>query len=189
MAISKRLTAHREAARTAAESAPDDDKDLTPDNPGDEDRDTPPTTPSTKKEKSVDEETKAALEAARTEGRDTGFKSANDRMNQVFASEHYAGREAAAAKLLGKPSLSAEDVIDLLADMPKAQPQGSTTTLTEDQQREAAEEAGRKEMKAALEENKNSDVDANNSTDTKTDKRKASDDVWARAYGLTEGAK
>ncbi|HUD28311.1 MAG TPA: hypothetical protein VMQ93_05515, partial [Novosphingobium sp.] len=121
MATSKRLSAHREAVRVGAESEPDDDKPLTPDEPGDEDRDTPPTNTSTKKEKSMDDETKAALEAARTEGRDTGFKSANDRMNAVFASEHYAGREAAAAKLLGKPSLSAEDIVDLLADMPKAE--------------------------------------------------------------------
>lgn len=188
MATSKRLSAHREAVRVGAEAEPDDDKTLNPDEPGEEDRDTPPTTTSTKKEKSMDEETKAALEAARTEGRDTGFKSANDRMNAVFASEHYAGREAAAAKMLAKPNLSAEDIVDLLADMPKAKPQGTTPALTEEQQRAAAEEAGRKEMKAALEENKNSEVDAGTGGG-KPDKRKAADDVWAKAYGLTEGAK
>lgn len=188
MATSKRLSAHREAVRVGAESGPDDDKPLNPDEPGEEDRDTPPTTTSKKEKKSMDEETKAALEAARTEGRDTGFKSANDRMNAVFASEHYAGREAAAAKMLGKPNLSAEDIVDLLADMPKAEPQASTPTLTEEQQRAAAEEAGRQEMKAALEENKNSNVDAGTEAG-KPDKRKAADDVWAKAYGLTEGAK
>jgi hypothetical protein len=188
MATSKRLSAHREAVRSAADSAPDDDKDLTPEEPGNEDRENPPTTTSNKKEKSVDEETKAALEAARTEGRDTGFKSANERMNTVFASEHYAGREAAAAKMLGKPNLSAEDIVDLLADMPRAEPQGGAG-LTEEQQRAAAEEAGRKEMKAALEENNNSDIDAGGGGDGKPDKRKAADDVWAKAYGLTEGAK
>lgn len=188
MATSKRLSAHREAVRVGAETEPDDDKPLTPDEPGEDDRDTPPTTTSTKKEKSVDEETKAAIEAARTEGRDTGLKSANERMNAVFASEHYAGREAAAAKMLGKPNLSAEDIVDLLADMPKTEPQGSTAGLTEEQQRAAAEEAGRQEMKAALEENKNSNVDA--STDGgKPDKRKASDDVWTKAYGIKEGVK
>ena len=188
MATSKRLSAHREAVRLAAGDTPEDQENSPPDEPGDEDRENPPTTTSNKKEKSVDEETKAALEAARTEGRDTGFKSANERMNAVFASEHYAGREAAAAKMLGKPNLSAEDIVELLADMPKAEPQGSTAALTEEQQRTAAEEAGRKEMKAALEENKNSDIDAGNGGD-KPDKRKAADNVWAKAYGLTEGAK
>lgn len=189
MATSKRLSAHREAVRVGAETEPDDDKPLTPDEPGDEDRENPPTTTSKKGKKSMtDEEMKAAIEAARTEGRDTGFKSANDRMNAVFASEHYAGREAAAAKMLGKPNLSAEDIVDLLADMPKAEPQGSTAALTEEQQRAAAEEAGRQEMKAALEENKNSNVDA--STDAvRPDKRKAADDVWTKAYGLEEGVK
>lgn len=187
MATSKRLTAHREAARVEAECPPDDNKPLTPDEPGEDDRDTPPTTTSTKKEKSVDEETKAAIEAARTEGRDTGLKSANERMNAVFASEHYAGREAAAAKMLGKPNLSAEDIVDLLADMPKAEPQAAAG-LTEEQQRAAAEEAGRKEMKAALEEGQNSQVDAGTGGG-KPDKRKASDDVWTKAYGLKEGAK
>lgn len=188
MTTSKRLSAHREAVRSADEPQhADQDQSSTPEQPGDEDEASPPTTTSTKKEKSMDEETKAAIEAARTEGRENGQKSANERMNTVFASEHYAGREAAATKLLGKASLSAEDIVDLLADMPKAEPQAAAT-LTEDQQRAAAEEAGRKEMKAELERNANSDVDA--SAASKPDKRKASDDVWARAYGYDkEGVK
>jgi hypothetical protein len=182
MATSKRLSAHREAVRVASDAKPDDDKPLNPDEPGDEDGN-PPKTTSTK-EKPMDDETKAALDAARTEGRDTGFKSANDRMNAVFASEHYAGREAAAAKMLGKPNLSAEDIVDLLADMPKAEPQAAPG-LTEEQQREAAEEAGRKEMKAALEETSNSQVDASTAS-SKPDKRKAADGVWDRARAKVE---
>ncbi|MBB4859639.1 ribosomal protein L12E/L44/L45/RPP1/RPP2 [Novosphingobium chloroacetimidivorans] len=130
----------------------------------------------------MDDETKAAIDAARTEGREAGSKSATERMNKVFASEHYAGREAAAAKLLGKPNLSAEDITELLADMPKAGVP-EAPALTEEQQRAAAEEAGRKEMQAALEQNKNSDIDAGGGA-PQPDKRAAADAVWDKAYGL-----
>lgn len=180
MATSKRLAAHRETLRAGSDPAPSEDEDLTPDSPGEDDG-ALPTTTSTEKEKSMDDEAKAAIEAARTEGRETGLKSANERMNKVFASEHYVGREAAAAKLLGKPNLSAEDITELLADMPKAQP--AAATLTEDQQRAAAEEAGREEMKAALDQNKNSDIDAGGGA-PQPDKRAAADAVWDKAYGL-----
>lgn len=155
MAESKRLAAHR-AAASAAKAAPTDDQEIqTPDAPG-EDEETPSTV-SKPKEKSMDDETKAAVDAARTEGHAAGIKAANERMNAVFASERYAGREAAAAKLLGK-AMSAEDIIDVLGDMPKAQ---APSGLSEDQQREAAEEGGRKAMKDALAETGNSDIDAN----------------------------
>jgi hypothetical protein len=179
MTKSKRLAAFRDAARAEDETSPAEQENPTPDEPGEEDG-ALPTTTSTKKEKSMDDETKAAIEAARTEGRDIGSKSANERMNKVFASEHYAGREAAAAKLLGKPNLSAEDITELLADMPKAG--APAAVLTEEQQRAAAEEAGRKEMQAALDQNKNSDIDAGGGA-PKPDPRKAADDVWAKQYG------
>jgi hypothetical protein len=104
-----------------------------------------------KEKKDMNEE----IEKAKAEGHAAGFKEANDRMNAVFASEHYKGREASAAKLLGK-NMTADDIIDVLADMPKVE----QAALTDEQQREAAEEAGRKEMKDALELSKNSNVDA-----------------------------
>jgi len=186
MAMSTRLSAHREAVRAGGDCPPGDDKDLTPDEPGEEDG-ALPTTTSNKKEKSMDDEAKAAIEAARTEGQEAGSKSANERMKKVFASEHYAGREAAAAKLLGKPNLSAEDITELLADMPKAEAP-KAPALTDEQQREAAEKAGRDEMKAVLDQNKNSDIDAGGGA-SKPDKRAEADSVWVKAYGIKEGAK
>jgi hypothetical protein len=187
MTRSKRLAAFREAARAEDQTSPAEQENPTPDGPGEENREDPPATPSTKEKSMTEEEMKAAVEAARTEGRDTGLKSANDRMNAVFASEHYAGREAAAAKLLGKPNLSAEDITELLADMPKAEAP-KTPALTEEQQRSAAEEAGRQEMKAALDQNKNSDIDAGGGA-LKPDKRAEADAVWDKAYSLNKGAR
>lgn len=51
-----------------------------------------------------------------------GQKASSERVAAVAASEHFEGREKAAMKLLGSDKLlgaSAEDVIGLLADMPK----------------------------------------------------------------------
>ena len=180
MTKSKRLAAFREAARAEDETSPAEQEDLNPDGPGEDDG-ALPNQPSSEREKSMtDEEMKAEIEKARQEGHAAGQKAANERASKVHASEHYAGREAAAAKLLGKPNLSAEDITELLADMPKAA--ASTATLTEEQQRTAAEEAGRQEMKAALDQNKNSDIDAGGGA-SKPDPRKAADDVWAKQYG------
>lgn len=101
-------------------------------------------------------EQNAAVETAKKEGQAAGFKAANDRMNAVMASEHYAGREATANKLLSKEGMSAEDIIDVLATTPKAE----ATALTPDAAKEAAEAAGRKEMQDAIKSGTNSDVDA-----------------------------
>lgn len=121
----------------------------------------PPPAKSKKKEPVMADETQtAALDAAKKEGHDAGFKAATDRFNAVMASEHYAGREASAAKLLTNGALfsaSADDVCAILADMPKVE----QTALTEQQQLEAAEEGGRKEMQAELAKGKNSNIDAN----------------------------
>lgn len=180
MTKSKRLAAFRKAARAEDETSPAEQEDLTPDAPGDDDG-ALPNQPSSEREKSMtDEVMKAEIEKAREEGRAAGQKEANERADKVRASEHYAGREAAAAKLLGKPNLSAEDITELLADMPKAG--AAAGTLTEEQQRSAAEEAGRQEMKAALDQNKNSDIDAGGGA-PKPDKRAEADAVWAKQYG------
>lgn len=159
-------------------SEPMDDE---PETPGC-DPDEPETTTSKSKQKDPamsEQENTAAVDAARKEGHEAGFKAANDRMTKVFASEHYAGREATAAKLLGKPSMSAEDIIDVLADMPKVE----TNALTEEQQRDAAEEGGRKEMQAALSGQKNSNIDAGGGGQaSEQDKKAAADASWDKAY-------
>lgn len=48
-----------------------------------------------------------------------GFAAGIARMNAVFASEHFEGRAAAAAKLLGNAKLSADEITGMLADLPK----------------------------------------------------------------------
>lgn len=112
---------------------------------------------SKKKDSDMSEETSAeALSAAKKEGFDAGFKAAIDRQNTVMASEHYKGREAQAATMLGKQSMSAEDIVDVLASSPKVE----QSALTEEQQRAAAEEAGRKEMREQIGQQGNSGVDA-----------------------------
>lgn len=88
-----------------------------------------------------------------------GFAAATNRMKAVFASEHFEGREASAAKLLTKDALmssSADDVSDLLADMGKTEPVAAVTT---EQQIEAAENGGRQEMREELQKSKNSNID------------------------------
>jgi len=146
-----------------------------------EDEIDPSATPlkSNKKEADMSETNNAeAIATAKKEGREEGIKSAHDRMTAVFASDHYAGREAMAAKLLGKPNMTAEDIVDVLADTPKANPSG----LSEDQGREAAEEAGRKEMRQAIEGGKNSNIDADaGNGDGKKSDPAAAGGIWDKA--------
>ena len=131
---------------------------------------------SKRKERSMSDENKAALDAAKTEGRAEAFKEANERMNAVFASEHYAGREGLAAKMLGKQGMSADDIIDILAATPKAD-----TSAMSAQQREAADEAGRKEMRDALIQSGNSDIDANDAAGKSGGKDKSAEAQQAKA--------
>lgn len=144
-------------ATKASSEAPEDIEDIEDEGDG-----SPPPAKSKKKEPVMADETQtaAALDAAKKEGHDAGFKAATDRFNAVMASEHYAGREASAAKLLTNGALfsaSADDVWAILADMPKVE----QTALTEEDQRAAAEEGGRKEMKEVLGKSANSNIDAN----------------------------
>jgi hypothetical protein len=179
MTTSKRLAAHR--ASVSAENPE------VPNSPAAPDESETPENPKKKDDPMPDEnDNKAAVDAARTEGHGAGFKAANERMNKVFASEHYVGREALAQSLLASDGLSADDVIGHLSKAPKAEAT-NTATLTEEQLRETAEEAGRQEMKAELGKNKNSDIDAN--TDKGPDKKAAADGVWAKAYGLNKEGK
>lgn len=157
-------------------------KPLASDDHVDDDTETPGDKPkkSNKKDKPMPESNNDEAIASATEaGNTAGFQAATDRMAAVFASEHYQGREASAGKLLTKSSLlgaSAEDIIDLMVDMPKVEQEA---TLTEGQQREAAEEAGRQEMRAELGNNQNSGIDANGGVKPSPAEESAS--VWDSA--------
>jgi len=121
-------------------------------------------TPPNHEEVPMTEITQDAVDAARKEGRDEGYQQANARMTAVFASEHYAGRETYAAKLLGK-QMAAEDIIDLLADYPVAKPEGGQQASREEQL-QAAEEGGRKELRAQLDGDTNSGISMDDATST-----------------------
>lgn len=171
------LPARLKAVKDAAKDEHEDDENLNTDH--DDDGASPPSKSKRKDKDMAEADQNAAVDTAKKEGHDAGFKAATDRFSAVMASEHYAGREAAAGKLLTKASLfsaSADDIVDLLADMPKVE----QAALTEEQQREAAEEAGRKEMKEALETGKNSNIDAGGNGGGK-DKAESSAAVWDSA--------
>lgn len=97
----------------------------------------------------------AAIETARADG----FKEATDRATAVLASEHFAGREALATTLLGNAKLTSDEIIASLAVAPGGNA-NVAPALTEEQQRQAAEEGGRKEMTEALQTSANSNIDA-----------------------------
>ena len=179
MTTSKRLAAHRTSV-----SAEDPEVPTSPDGPDE----TEPTENPKKKDDQMpnEDEMQAAVATARTEAHSLGFKAANERMNKVFASEHYVGREALAQSLLASEALSADDVIGHLEKAPKAIA-STTTTLTAEEQQNAAETAAREEMKKAIAETGNSNIDADSGK--KPDKKAESDGVWNKAYGLNKEGK
>lgn len=123
------------------------------------------------------EDYKAGYAAAET--------AANERIRAVFASEHFAGREAHAARLLGNAKLDAGDIIAELPNFSKAE----ANTLTPEQQTEAAEKGGRAEMREAMTAAGNKDLGSDQNSDANSGRAKA-DNVWARAWGLDkEGSK
>lgn len=63
--------------------------------------------------------TTADIDAARTEGTASGSSSERARFAAVLASEHYAGREAMAQKLLSTTDLGAEEIVGVLESAPK----------------------------------------------------------------------
>jgi len=127
----------------------------------------------------TDQEIQAAVAAAREEGR----KEAADRFNKVLGHENAKGREAHATRLLGR-SMSAEEIIDELAHQPLPH---APKALSEDEQRKIAEEAGRKEMQAAMN-GGNADIGAGaNATDKPT--AAVADDVWAQADTINNAFK
>ena len=92
----------------------------------------------------------------------------------VMSSEHFKGREAQAAKLLGNAKLSSSEIVALLADLAPASPSDP-------------EAAARAEMQAALKESAPSGIEAN-SLGAKT---QAAGDIWEKSYaklGITKPA-
>lgn len=95
----------------------------------------------------------------------------------VMSSEHFAGREAQAAKLLAKDGLSADDVIELLAAMEPAKAADP-------------EAAARAEMQDALAEAGNYEIEANDRVSISTDASAANvwDGALARVFGTNKTA-
>ena len=130
------------------------------------------TTTSEKKDKEKKDMT-TEIEQAKAEGHAAGFKEANDRMNKVFASEHYEGREKTAQTLLGK-NMGADDIIDVLASTPKIEPSALLNSVESDPEATALAE-----MKDALAQTGNSSVEASGGASKK--KEETSAQVWDQA--------
>lgn len=127
-----------------------------------------------KKEHAMTQESNASALAAATSA---GAKATHERYAAVMASDHYAGREPLAMKLLGNDKLSADEIIDTLsAAEAKPAPSAANTALSQ----EASEAAGRQEMQAALAASTNSNLDASGSS-APASGAKASD-VWGSAH-------
>lgn len=174
MTVSRRLEAHRQAVASAEPVAGLPKQD--PTRPYEDEEDD--TTTSTKKDKEKDMTTE--VEKAKAEGHEAGFeaglKTANDRMNAVFSSEHYAGREQLAHTMLGK-KMSAEDIIEVLASAPKIEAVETDPAKTE----AAAEAAARDEAKKAIAATGNSNLDATGGSGTTTTDAQASSQIWDKA--------
>lgn len=117
----------------------------------------------------------AAVAQAQADAKAEGMREANERFSKVLASEHYAGREPLAKKLLGNASLSADEIIETLSVAEKKADQQAEERANA----EAAEEGGRKEMQAALSETKNSNIDAEGSG--KSGPKADSSKIWDQA--------
>lgn len=153
---------------TRASSTPDDDM------PANE---TIETGDQKKDDEMTEEEHKAAVAQARADGKTEGFAEANDRFAAVIGSEHYAGREGLAHKMLGNVKLGADDIIETLA---AAEKKPETQADAGDTQAKA-EEAGRKEMQKALAETGNSDIEPNGGGKGTQNKAQEASNVWGSA--------
>lgn len=76
--------------------------------------------------------TQAHVDTARAEGVSEGRQMERERFLAVVNSEHFAGREGLAKKMLASESLSADDICEMLAEAPKVaaeQPGGSSNAF------------------------------------------------------------
>lgn len=128
----------------------------------------------------------AALATARAEAKAEGVKEANARTEAVMASEHYAGRETLVKTLLAT-DLSVDQITASLAAAPKVE---ASSLLTADELKAAAEEAGRKEMKDAIGQNKNSAVEPGSEGASGDGKMSAQaiDAIWDKAVSRVSPA-
>lgn len=173
MSVSRRLAAHR--ANTLAQSALATNSET----PETEPNDGGESGAEGKKEEifMTEEEHKAAVAQAHDAGKKEGFAEANDRFAAVIGSEHYAGREGLAHKMLGNVKLGADDIIETLAaaeKKPESQADAGDTQAK-------AEEAGRKEMQKALAETGNSDIEPNGGGKGTQDKAQEASNIWGSA--------
>lgn len=94
---------------------------------------------------------------------DKARKEASDRMNKVMSSEHYQGQEKLAAALLSK-DISAEDINDILET--SASNGGSAS---DEDSAKLAEDAAKKVMSEAINDQKNSDIEEGQETSAEND--------------------
>lgn len=62
----------------------------------------------------------SAIAEAKAEGLKAGAAAERERFNKVMASEHFAGREKLAVKLLGNAAMDADSIVEALAEVPAA---------------------------------------------------------------------
>ena len=167
MSISRRLEAHRQANSSAV--TPDTTPDTTPeDEPEDEGAGD-----GKKKEHKMSDTDTAALADAEAKGFTAGSKATHERYAAVMASEHYAGRETLALKLLGNDKLGADEIVDALsAADTKPEPEANSAD---------PEAAARAEMQAALSQTGNSQIAADGGGANSN--KQASSDVWSNVVG------
>ena len=109
-------------------------------------------------------------------------QEANARYSAVLASDEYKGREALATNLLGNASMDANAIIGALAAAPRIEP----AAIDAEAIAAPAEVAARDEMKVAIAETGNSDVEGIGGASSKPDAKAEIDGTWSKAYNLDE---
>jgi hypothetical protein len=154
MTTSARLAAHRarrEAGAVASADPVSGDEPEAPLNDAPENEGEPK--PEKETTDMTDNTKEAAVTAAEAKGFADGQKAQMDRFAAVAASPEYVGREAAAVKLLTNPAFANADaaaITALLGDLPVTAA-AAEPVLSAEQQRQAAEQGGRDELRATLE--------------------------------------
>ena len=142
----------------------------------------PPASPDPTENIDMSTENAQAIADARKEAAGEATKNATVRFSTVLASDEFKGREALGQHLLATTDLGADAIIATLA----AAPAPGASALSDDAQRAAAEEAGRKEMRDAIAGGHNSDIDAGGGASKPNDATAASA-VWDKGIALAGG--
>jgi len=165
MSISQRLAAHRLALSSAA---PAKDKPLPGHCETDETEDETETESNPEEDQDMTED---EMNAAKAAARKEGFDAATARFSAVLGSQHFAGRETLAKTLLAT-DLSAEQIDAALA---AAAPAAAIAPAKEED-----DAAARAEMAAAIAENKNSGIQADDAAKPEQAEAKAIADGFAK---------